>query len=211
VIARRTNVVDDATGMFEFTVDPATGALRWKYTTNGQCVASAPVANGTIYVASNDHSLYALDAATGGLLWKATTGNFLDASPAVSNGIVYEGSDDGALYAYNAYNGAQLWKYQLPDWIQSSPAVVNGMVVVGDGRLPQQGTALDHNVYAFALPGAKPGSEQSWKTSRRKSPPSLSSRRGTLRPLEKRSAVLGGRVTQGPFLPDVDDGTDSAR
>ncbi len=141
-----------------YAFDPASGALRWKYTTNGQCVASAPVANGTIYVASNDHSLYALDAATGGLLWKATTGNFLDASPAVSNGIVYEGSDDGALYAYNAYNGAQLWKYQLPDWIQSSPAVINGMVVVGDGRLPQQGTALDHNVYAFALPGAKPGS-----------------------------------------------------
>ena len=41
--------------------------LLWKYKTGGPIQASPVVANGTVYVASTDHMLYALDAKTVGI------------------------------------------------------------------------------------------------------------------------------------------------
>jgi uncharacterized repeat protein (TIGR01451 family) len=134
-----------------YAIHATTGQKAWKFTTRNQEVASPAYANGIVYVASNDHSIYAVNATTGRLIWTKSTGLFLDASPAVANGVVYEGSDDGSLYAYNATTGAQLLKITLPDWIQSSPAVAGDLVVVGCGRLPQQGTALDHGLHAFKI------------------------------------------------------------
>jgi outer membrane protein assembly factor BamB len=58
------------------------------------------VANGVVYVGSDDHNLYALNAATGAKLWSYTTGNFVSSSPTVDNGVVYVGSQDGNAYAF---------------------------------------------------------------------------------------------------------------
>src|SRR5208282_713818 len=48
-------------------------ALKWSYTTGGtriDPVASSPaVANGVVYVGSNDGNVYALNASTGAKLW----------------------------------------------------------------------------------------------------------------------------------------------
>src|SRR5207237_1141420 len=67
-------------------------------------------ANGTVYVGSDDHNLYAFDAAgrtgcsgtpkTCAPLWTAATGGAVNSSPAVANGVVYVGSDDDKLYAF---------------------------------------------------------------------------------------------------------------
>jgi PGF-CTERM protein len=63
-------------------------------------VASSPaVANGVVYVGSDDNNLYALNATTGAKLWSYTTGGYVDSSPAVVKGVVYVGSDDGNVYA----------------------------------------------------------------------------------------------------------------
>ncbi len=59
------------------------------------------VANGIVYVSSQDHKLYALDAITGAILWTYTTGDAIDSSPAVANGMVYVGSFDGKVYAFH--------------------------------------------------------------------------------------------------------------
>ena len=53
------------------------------------------MANGVVYVGSNDFKVYALNAATGAKLWSYTTGGLVYSSPAVANGVVYVGSDDG--------------------------------------------------------------------------------------------------------------------
>jgi outer membrane protein assembly factor BamB len=73
-------------------------------------VSSPAVANGIVYVGSDDHNLYAFDA-TGNTncsgtpktftpLWTGGTGGNIFSSPAVSNGMVYVGSTDGKLHAF---------------------------------------------------------------------------------------------------------------
>ncbi|HKE37874.1 MAG TPA: PQQ-binding-like beta-propeller repeat protein [Candidatus Baltobacteraceae bacterium] len=146
-----------------YAVDAKTGRERWHFATHGERRFTAPgihgispatemmpdpfdvflsspaVSDGTVYVGSGDHSVYALDAATGALRWKFTTGNVVHASPAVADGTVYVGSWDRYMYALDAKSGALRWKFATGDdrtiynqvGIQSSAAVANGKVYFG--------------------------------------------------------------------------------
>jgi outer membrane protein assembly factor BamB len=122
------------------------------------------VANGVVYVGSDDHNLYAFDAAgniscsgspkTCAPLWTAATGGAVLSSPAVVNGVVYVGSADGKLYAFDAAGNiscsgspktcAPLWTAATGGAVLSSPAVVNNVVYVGSN---------DTNLYAFDASG----------------------------------------------------------
>ncbi len=79
------------------------------------------MANGVVYVGSDDGNLYALNASTGALLWQYTTGGSVYSAPTVSN-MVYFGSMDGNLYALDPGTGALVWKYTTAEGI-NSPAV----------------------------------------------------------------------------------------
>ena len=75
--------------------------------TGGAVKSSPAVANGVVYVGSDDGKLYAADAAgcggpsTCSPLWSSpTTGGPIDSSPDISNGQLYVGSADGHLYVY---------------------------------------------------------------------------------------------------------------
>jgi eukaryotic-like serine/threonine-protein kinase len=106
--------------------------LKWSYTTGAgtQPVQSSPaVANGVVYVGSDDYKVYALNASTGALPGSFTIGDIVETAPAVANGVVHFGSDDGNVYALNASTGALLWSYGTGGGI-SSPAVANGVVYV---------------------------------------------------------------------------------
>ncbi len=80
-------------------LDAATGTLRWS-SHAGQIESAPVVANGVVYAASLDHSLYAFDAITGAKLWSYATHDLLFGSPTVVNGVVYQGSFDRHLYAF---------------------------------------------------------------------------------------------------------------
>ena len=100
------------------------------------------MANGFVYVGSDDGGVYAFDAMTGQtLLWKFLTGGAVVSSPDVANGIVYVGSTDGALYALDALTGQSVTKDLTGGAIFSSPEVANGVVYVGSD---------DKFVYAFS-------------------------------------------------------------
>ena len=73
-------------------------ASRNSVSTGNQIWSSPAVANGVVYVGSDDFKLYAFNAASGQLLWSAAAGGQINTSPAVANGIVYIGSDK--LYAF---------------------------------------------------------------------------------------------------------------
>jgi outer membrane protein assembly factor BamB len=75
-------------------------SLKWSYATGGAVQSSPAVANGVVYIGSDDFKVYALNAKTGAKLWSYLTGNKVDSSPAVSNGVVYVGSEDGKVYAF---------------------------------------------------------------------------------------------------------------
>lgn len=95
---------------FEYAVDAATGAVKWKTslgttTGGGACfpkaagISSAPtVLNGVVYLGGGDSNWYALDANTGAVLWTVPTGDNSAAgghynwsSPLLYNGFAYIG------------------------------------------------------------------------------------------------------------------------
>jgi outer membrane protein assembly factor BamB len=71
----------------------------WKYTTGDDVASSPAVADGVVFVGSNDKKLYALNATSGARLWSYRTLDMVVSSPAVSNGAVYFGSYDHLVYA----------------------------------------------------------------------------------------------------------------
>ena len=102
---------------------------------------SPAVANGVVYIGSDDFNVYAIDTVTQTNVpgWPFLTGAAVDSSPAYANGIVYVGSNDGKIYAIYAGNGTQYWNYTtqavaVRNWIYSSPSVVHGVVYIGGGE-----------------------------------------------------------------------------
>jgi hypothetical protein len=83
-----------------YCLNASTGGYMWDYTTAGEVLSSPAVADGKVYVGSNDNKLYCLNASTGALIWSYTTGNYVWSSPAVAEGNVYVGSYDGKVYAF---------------------------------------------------------------------------------------------------------------
>ena len=77
------------------------GTPIWEFKT-GHWVVSPPAigSDGTVYVGSWDHKLYALSGKSGVKLWEFETGAGSDSSLAIgSDGTVYVGSSDNKLYA----------------------------------------------------------------------------------------------------------------
>ena len=143
---------------------PVLHGVKWKFKTGGAVLSSPVVADGAVYVGSNDHFVYAVNAANGRKRWAFKTGSRVMSSAAVDSGLVYVGSYDGNLYSLDAATGKQRWKFSfegehrfmgrhlhgaLPaaesmpdpfDVFLSSPTVVQGVVYVGSG---------DGSVYAL--------------------------------------------------------------
>jgi outer membrane protein assembly factor BamB len=111
--------------------------IRWKAHTGAIAYSSPVVANGIVYAASMDNSLYAFDAATGSLVWSVVTGGPIDSSPAVTNGVVYVASGDYYLYAFNSATGQLIWQTLLGG-VGSSPTVLNGVIYV-ESYVPSNG------------------------------------------------------------------------
>ena len=100
----------------------------WSFATDGWVSAAPAIADGVVYVGSDDHRVYALYAATGTELWRFTTGDVVKSTPTVSDGVVYVGSNDHRLYALDAATGGELWSHDTGAWVQSSPTVKDGVV-----------------------------------------------------------------------------------
>jgi eukaryotic-like serine/threonine-protein kinase len=142
-----------------YSLDAATGALRWKFKTGDVVHASPAIADGKLYIGSWDSFFYALDAATGKELWRFKTGEDPDihnqvgiqSSATVANGAVYFGCRDSNFYALDAATGRQLWAYSNKgSWVITSPIVQDGKVyfATSDSALfhilnARDGTVLD--------------------------------------------------------------------
>jgi outer membrane protein assembly factor BamB len=129
------------TGLSPF-IGPSEPSLKWRFLTGAGILSSPAVAFGTIYVGSDDGSLYAIDR-EGELEWKFTTGGPIETSPAIGpRGVIYVGSSDGYLYAVNR-DGSLRWRWPPGnnnfDILHSSPTVGS------DGTIY---IAIDVNDYA---------------------------------------------------------------
>jgi outer membrane protein assembly factor BamB len=93
-----------------FSKAPDTNSVKWTYQTGGGIWSSPVVADGKVYVTSDDGNLYALDAFTGALIWSETLGAYPRSAPAVAEGIVFAATETaGGLYALNSSTGTLIW------------------------------------------------------------------------------------------------------
>jgi outer membrane protein assembly factor BamB len=123
---------------FERSLDPSNVSglhVVWSATTGGPIESSPAVAKGTLYIGSDDGSLYAFGAKTGAIKWQSPTGGPVFGSPAVSGGKVFDTSGDNHLYAFDAKTGSIRWSVDLGGFAptQTSPAVVHRSIYATSG------------------------------------------------------------------------------
>jgi len=135
---------------FVSALDERNGGLIWKVRPSGPLRGAPSVANGSIYVISQDNQIYSLKEADGSTNWSQPAsleiaGVFGSASPAVGQGTVVAGFSSGELNAYRYENGRQVWADALQrtsirtsvsslNDIDADPVIDNGQVIaVGAG------------------------------------------------------------------------------
>jgi len=135
-----------------FSFGPATasanGIERWRFATEYEVFSSPAIGpDGTIYVGSYDHKLYAIDQA-GKEKWHFETEDNVAASPVIgADGTIYVGSWDNRFYAINPKNGKKKWYFEAEDKVVSSAAIgADGTIYVG---------SHDKKLYAIQPDGKK--------------------------------------------------------
>ena len=103
----------------------------WTFETGDKVYSSPLVAEGVLYIGSNDSVLYALDAGSGAEIWRYPTRGPITSSPALAGGLVYVGSNDEQVHAVDAATGKGRWTTPAGGVVHSSPAVAGGVVYVG--------------------------------------------------------------------------------
>ncbi|MBM3264830.1 MAG: PQQ-binding-like beta-propeller repeat protein, partial [candidate division Zixibacteria bacterium] len=90
---------------------------------------SAPALSGeTLYIGSEDGSVYAVDTGTGETRWRFSAPRQIRSSPVVKDNMVYAGSDDGLLYALDAQTGRKLWSFETGGSVSTAPVVAHDAV-----------------------------------------------------------------------------------
>ncbi|WP_174297978.1 PQQ-binding-like beta-propeller repeat protein [Sphingomonas bacterium] len=122
----------------------ADGKQLWRVKPGGPLRGSPTLANGNVYILSQDNQLFALSEADGTVAWTQTAsiesqGVFGVAAPASSQGTVVAGFSSGELNAYRYENGRTLWQDALSRTSAttsvSSIADVDADPVIEDGRV----------------------------------------------------------------------------
>jgi outer membrane protein assembly factor BamB len=131
-------------------LDEQTGGILWQVRPGGPLRGAPTVANGAVYVMSQDNQIYSLKESDGSQNWAMAAaleiaGVFGTASPAVGQGTVVAGFSSGELNAYRYENGRQVWQDALQRTsirtsvsslsdIDADPVIDNGQVfAVGQG------------------------------------------------------------------------------
>ena len=101
-------------------ISTTNGLLNWRYTTGDAVLSSPAVANGIVYIGSNDSNIYALNATTGAKVWSFRTGSAVNSNPTVATGSSMWGVTI-TTSALDARTGVKVWSYKTGDNVFSFP------------------------------------------------------------------------------------------
>ena len=135
---------------FVAALDANNGAVVWTVRPGGPLRGAPTVADGSVYVISQDNQIFSLKAADGSTAWSnaaalEVAGVFGNGSPAVDRGTVVAGFSSGELNAYRYENGRMVWQDALSRTsistgagslsdIDADPVIAGGMVyALGQG------------------------------------------------------------------------------
>ncbi|MFN2146557.1 MAG: PQQ-binding-like beta-propeller repeat protein [Anaerolineales bacterium] len=109
----------------------------WTFECEDEVRGSAVVQDGTLYIASYDHNLYALDAGNGKFIWKYATSAGIPGKPAITETNLYVGSEDKYLHSVSRRTGSRVWQYPGDGPFRGSPTIAQGHAFIGsdDGYL----------------------------------------------------------------------------
>jgi len=122
----------------------ADGKQMWRVKPGGPLRGAPTVANGSVYVLSQDNQIFALDQGNGQVQWTGSgtlesQGVFGVAAPAYGQGSVVAGYSSGELSAYRYENGRTLWQDALSrtaiSTSVSSLADIDASPVIDGGRV----------------------------------------------------------------------------
>ncbi len=102
-----------------------------------------------VYLASMDHSVYAIDPRNGQEIWRSEIlGGATVGTPAVSEDgkTLYIGTFINELVAINTSNGAVIWRFPTEDWVWASPALDGDVLYFSD--IAGNFYAIDRNTQA---------------------------------------------------------------
>lgn len=125
-------------------INAADGAVVWKVKPGGPLRGAPTLANGQIYILSQDNQLFALNQADGSVAWTEsgsleTSGVFGVAAPAAAQGTIVAGFSSGELNAYRYENGRVLWQDALSrsaiSTSVSSLSDIDAAPVIDQGRI----------------------------------------------------------------------------
>jgi outer membrane protein assembly factor BamB len=113
------------------------GIPLWEPFETGEPIWASPAWSescGCIYVASMDHSLYAVSPETGSLLWKTEDlGGPIVSQPAVSeSGLVIVSTFNNEVVALDEESHRVEWRFNTPDWAWASPVIDGEQVYISD-------------------------------------------------------------------------------
>ena len=128
-------------------LDTASGREQWSYQQIN--LSTLTIANGIVYIYSEDGMLYALHGLSGHLLWSmALGGGGIFSAPVVANNLVYiaaenEASTASMVYALDAASGRISWSDVEPTRHINQLAVANGVVYIAESDGVARIFALD--------------------------------------------------------------------
>ncbi len=145
---------------FLYALQPATGAMKWRYDVGGRASYSSPsiAADGTIYIGSENRKLYAINP-DGTLKWEFTSDSDIYTNPAIdgAGNIYFSVLNSGRLYSLTPA-GTQRWVYSGASLGSSSSAALSAdgaTVYFGgyDAKLHAVNTATGAARWTYPLGG----------------------------------------------------------
>jgi outer membrane protein assembly factor BamB len=124
---------------------PETLEPLWTFPTKDSIESAPAVADGVVYVASQDEHLYAVDLMTGKEKWRYKAGPFKPA-PSVHDGAVYVGDSDGLFHCVDAATGKKRWTFETGAEIISGANFAGDLVLFG---------SYDQTLYCLTREGKK--------------------------------------------------------
>ena len=111
--------------------------LLWASETGGPVSSGAALADGILYIGSDDGKVHAFEAASGLPVRTFRTSGAVSGGVTVAGGTLFAGSADHRVHAFRVGPGGAAWAYPTGGPVSCTPTVANGTVYIGsdDGNV----------------------------------------------------------------------------